>query len=197
MNNPNDIMELFINPYITNKSKKISDCLNDMCARGIVDVVKSIIHSKVLDVYDINTLNYACKGGRVEIIDLVIKVCRLTNSAKNVHKMWLRGLEGAYEEGHINIVKQYTKNVTMCKNMVDTYVWRTFTCNCLKNACFSGNTELIDFFINSISVLLKSLLEADLVKITNYQSGLKLNPRVLIQVNTLHVWSCLVLPSPA
>lgn len=121
------------------KNIKTIRSLNNACELGNVDEVKVIIRSNILSKYHINTMYYACKGGNIEIIKLIHKVCNRTNNGREMVDIWNSGLEGACEGGQVNIINMYKHNI----HKLDS----NFMCNCFKNACMSGNIECINYII--------------------------------------------------
>lgn len=118
--------------------------LENACDLGNIDEVKAIIRSNILSKYHINTMHHACKGGSIEIIELIYRACNRTNSGKEMADIWDFGLEGACEGGHINIFNMYKHNLRRERSSTSTY---NFMRNCLDSACISGNMECINFII--------------------------------------------------
>lgn len=121
---------------------------NKLCEDCDIDAVKDFIDSKSkynkLYQYPINTLHYACKGGNIEVIELVAEMCIQTNDAASIKKLWHHGLQGACKGGHLDIFKLYMNKIPRsCE-----YTWRGYMVSFMRNAGVSGNLELIDFIIS-------------------------------------------------
>lgn len=124
--------------YEKNDSQ-LYECLKDACKYGYIDTVKTIISSNIITVYNIYTLRYACKGGCVEIIELIAKKCRLTNRAKDITYLWLSGLHGACQSGHLDIFKLYLNKLPRIDNFIG-YL--------LSDTCEYGHVDLFNFIIS-------------------------------------------------
>lgn len=118
--------------------------LDTMCENGDINEVKAIVISGAITKYDCETLCCAFRGGNIELIDLIYKMCKKTNNRCDLHDMWLCGIECACKKGNLQTVKWYV-NGSSNKKLFPPY---NFFENCLQHACQSGNIHLVNFIIN-------------------------------------------------
>lgn len=126
-------------------SKNIEDRLNRVCEDGYIDLVKAITSLGIIQKYDTKTLYYACKGGNIEAIKLIMLMCRLTNKSTDIKTMWIDGLKGICEckrnnDSIVDIFKLFVKKVPE----LDHWYWKEF----VKSACNAGNLNLTKFILN-------------------------------------------------
>lgn len=109
------------------------------CEEPHVGAFKAIIKSNTVPQYNVDIMHYACKGGNIEIINIMSKLCTeyIQSVGDDMEKLWLCGLEGACEGGHLNLVKTCIDNIK--------YEWSPS--KCLWHACISGNMEVIEYII--------------------------------------------------
>lgn len=125
----------------------LSNCLEMACLGKHVDIVNLILSYRSISICNDDALVYACMGGSVEIINIINDICVGINTAEGMGKLWSHSIIGAYECGHMDIIKMYTKNVQV--NYVDYWRDIKFWDLCLEYACASGNMLVVNYAIDN------------------------------------------------
>lgn len=135
-----DMVEITSDVIKYKATKNAIKCLKDACLVNDVNTIKTIVGSNIIDDYDMNILQYACKSGNVEIINTIDTACISMYSTGVISVMWSHGLIGACEGGHIEIFKQYQNKTALSGSFFD---------KCLNAACeHGGNIDLVKFIID-------------------------------------------------
>lgn len=120
----------------------LTECLEIACRAAHKDIVDIILKYRNITICKDDALYYACMGGNIEIINMIVNVCLRIYTDEDMKKQWLYSVDGACRGGNTNIVKLCIKKIP--PDLCDIDFWN----NCLYSACESGNIHLVNYILD-------------------------------------------------